>query len=244
MCEPQIRGRAVTKRSLQSFFDAVRTNQRVNGKNFPDWTSIIERIDSCFVAAGKSSKDPKPLMSGLLLNRSQYAFKAASGMALAGQIAEVFPMLRSVLEYAGYCLLLRETPDLESVFIGRHFSAELKQKQRRVFTIEKVKAAVRRRDTKLADIFDENYERSIDFGAHPNPNAVFSSTIPLYEGDGKLSLMTMALYNEPKILVHAFKCTGQVGLTALHVFQYAFGAEFEQSGIARKMEEIANTGML
>jgi hypothetical protein len=85
-------------------------------------------------------------------------------MALAGQVVEVFPILRSVLEYAGYCLLLRETPELESVFIRRHFSTKGKQKQKEVFTIGAAKVAVRRRDTKLADVFVENYERSIDFG--------------------------------------------------------------------------------
>jgi hypothetical protein len=68
--------------------------------------------------------------------------------------------------------------------------------------------------------------------------------VPVDEGDGQTAQMTMALYNEPKILVHAFKSTGQVGLTALHVLRYAFGAEFERAGISRKMEEIAYTGML
>jgi hypothetical protein len=56
--------------------------------------------------------------------------------------------------------------------------------------------------------------------------------------------MTMALYNEPTILVHAFKSTGQAGLTALHVLRYAFGAEFERAGISLEMEEIARTGAL
>jgi hypothetical protein len=53
----------------------------------------------------------------------------------------------------------------------------------------------------------------------------------------------MALYNEPKIL-HAFKSTGQTGLTALHVLRYAFDTEFERAGIGREMEEIAKIGML
>jgi hypothetical protein len=229
----------VTDRSLQSFFDAVRTNQVANSKKFPDWNSIIERIDSCFVHAGQALHDPKPLMSGVLLNRCQYAFKAASALALAGQVVEVFPILRSVLEYAGYCLLLPETPELQSVFILRHRSPKEKQRQKDNFKIGSVKAALRRRDPNLADIFIEFYERSIDFGAHPNPHAVYSAMVPVDEG-----VMTMALCNEPKILVHALKSAGQVGLTALHVLRHAFGAEFERAGIGREMDEIANTGML
>jgi hypothetical protein len=83
-------------------------------------------------------------MSGVLLNRCQYAFKAASALALAGQVVEVFPILRSVLEYAGYCLLLRETPELQSVFILRHRSPKEKQRQKDNFKIGSVKAALRR----------------------------------------------------------------------------------------------------
>jgi hypothetical protein len=68
---------------------------------------------------------------------------------------------------------------------------------------------------------------------------VFSAIVPFEEGP-----MTMALYNEPKILVDAFKSTGQTGLTALHVIRYAFDAEFERAGISHEMEEIARTGAL
>ena len=43
-------------------------------------------------------------MTGVVLLRSQYAYKAAAGMALAGQVAEAFVIMRSCLEYAGYAL--------------------------------------------------------------------------------------------------------------------------------------------
>jgi hypothetical protein len=228
---------AATERSLQSFFDAVRTNQRANSETFPDWTSIIERIDSCLVRAGEGLRDPRPLMSRVLLNRCQYAFKTTAGMALAGQVVEAFVMQRSVLEYAGYALLICKSPELESVFVLRHHSPKEKQRQKDAFKIGPVKVAIRQCDTKLADEFVRLYERSIDFGAHPNPNAVFSAMVSLDEGE-----MTMALFNEPKILVNTFITTGEVGLTALHVLRYAFGAEFEQAGIEREMEEIANSG--
>jgi hypothetical protein len=234
----------VTEKSLQSFFDAVRTNQRANSKIFPDWTSIIERIDRCFVRAGQSLHDPKPLMSGLLLDRCPYAFKTASGMALAGQVVEVFPILRSVLEYAGYCLLLCKTPELQRVFIFRHASDAEMKAQKRAFTIKAVREVVTRHDARLAVLYADLYQRTIDFGAHPNPHAIFSAMAPLDEREGQAGLMTMALYSEPKILVHAFKSTGQVGLAALHVLQYAFRSDFERLGIGREIEEIAKAGML
>jgi hypothetical protein len=45
------------------------------------------------------------------------------------------------------------------------FRPKEKNTQKGAFNIGAVKVAVRRRDTTLADVFVENYERSIDFGA-------------------------------------------------------------------------------
>src|SRR5271166_5388388 len=124
------------KRSLEDFFDALRRNQRANRTNFPQWYAIIERVDDCFVRVGKNLVNPEPPMTGVLLLRCQYAFKTAAGMALAGQVVEVFPILRSILEYAGYCLLLRKRPELQSVFVLRHRSPNEKKKQKDAFNNE------------------------------------------------------------------------------------------------------------
>jgi hypothetical protein len=125
----------MTERSLQEFFDTLRSAQQANRAKFADWYDIIERIDRCFVRAGKSLIKLQSPMTGVFLLRCQYAFKAAAGMALAGQVVEAFVMQRSVLEYAGYCLVIFQTPSLEGVFLGRHASAEAMKTQKEAFTI-------------------------------------------------------------------------------------------------------------
>ena len=128
-------------------------------------------------ARGAISFNPQPVMTGPLLLRCQYAFKAAAAMALAGQAADVFPVLRSVLEYAGYCLLIFETPSLEGVYILRHADGAAMKEQRDAFQIRAIKGTVSRHcSTALTTLFEDLYQRTIDFGAHPNPNAVFSTT--------------------------------------------------------------------
>jgi hypothetical protein len=159
----------MTDRSLQSFFDMAQANQKASRANFADWYDILERMDGCFVRAGKNLINPKPVMPGNLLLRCQYAFKTAAGMALAGQVVEVFVMLRSVLEYAGYGLRIFEKPELDGVFVLRQIGPSEKKAQREALKISAVQAAIGRHDSKLAEVFDENYQRSIDFGAHPNP---------------------------------------------------------------------------
>jgi hypothetical protein len=150
-------------------------------------------------------------------------------MALAGQVVEVFPILRSVLECAGYCLLLCEMPELQRVSIFQRASDAKKKTQKGAFTIKTVREIVVRHDARLAVLYVDLYQRTFDFGAHPNPHAVFSAMVPLGEEDGQAGLMTMALCNKPKILVHAFKSTKQVGLAALHVLRRQSIPEFAKA---------------
>ena len=137
------------QRSLEDFFDALRSNQRANRAIFRQWYAIIERIDNCFVRAGKNLVNPKPPMTGVLLLRCQYAFKTAAGMALAGQVVEVFPILRSVLEYASYCLTIYEKPALQGVFILRHAGEAEKRSQKEAFKMSAIRGGVARHDAKF-----------------------------------------------------------------------------------------------
>jgi hypothetical protein len=233
----------MTERSLQEFFDMLRSAQQANGVAFAEWYDIIKRIDRCFVRAGKNLIKTEPAMTGNLLLRCQFAFATAAGMALAGQVVEVFVMLRSVLEYAAYCLTIFEKPELDRVFVLRHLGPDEMVEQKEAFKIRAIKEAIRRFDARLADLFDENYQRCIDFGGHPNPNASFTAAV-LDEREGESGMTVFPISNDPKIVVHALKSTGQVGLTALCILQHVFKAKFELLGIRREIDALKNTGML
>lgn len=77
------------------FLDAVAPNQKANIKNFPGVYDLLRRMNICLAAAGQNMTNPKPVMSGVLFQRCQYAYKAAAGMALSGQAVEAFVMARS-----------------------------------------------------------------------------------------------------------------------------------------------------
>jgi hypothetical protein len=233
----------MTERSLQEFFDTLRSAQQANRAKFPVWYEIVERIDRCFVRAGENLINPEPVMTGNLLLRCQYAFKTAAGMALAGQVVEAFVMQRSVLEYAGYCLTIFEKPELDRVFILRHVGLDEMEKQKQAFRIRSVKEAIRRFDAKLADIFDENYQRSIDFGGHPNPHASFSGSV-FDERTCENGMTVLAISTEPKIVIFTLKCTAQVGLTALCMLQHAFKEKFELLGITPEIDALKASGLL
>ncbi|MBB5373992.1 hypothetical protein [Acidocella aromatica] len=229
--------------TLAKFLEMVRSNQLANRSNHADWYAIIKTIDDCFVRGGANLVNPQPVMGGILFLRCQYAFKTAAGMALAGQVTEVFVMLRSVLEYAGYALLIHDNAALQDVWLGRHVSPTDKRAQKDAFRISDVKSAVKRHDARLGEIFDESYERTVDFGGHPNPHAAFSA-MHMDEDEGQTGLTALAISNDVTVVQHALKSTAQIGLTALHIFQHVFTAKFELLGIREVMEGLMATGRL
>jgi len=64
----------MTERSLQDFFDTLRSAQQATRAKFPVWYDIIERIDRCFVRAGENLINPKPVVTGTAYNDRGLAF--------------------------------------------------------------------------------------------------------------------------------------------------------------------------
>lgn len=232
-----------TDDNLEQFFQKLRSNQSANKELFADWYAKIKSINDCFAIAGKNLIDPRPIISGILFSRCQYAFKTSAGMALAGQATEVFVMLRSVLEYTGYALAIFDDPTLENVWIERHVDPEKLKRQRDAFKISNVRDVIKKYDSKLKDIYDELYERTINFGGHPNPHAVFVS-MRMDSEKGEPSLFSLAISSDPKSIQHALKSTAQVGFTALHIFQHIYKEKFELLGIREVIERLRSTGQI
>jgi hypothetical protein len=228
--------------NLIPFFELVARNQKANIARFPAAYEFIRRVNICLSTAGKNLINPKPVMAGVMFLRCQYAYKAAAGMALSGQVVEAFVMMRSCLEYAGYALAMFKDPDLESIFMARHLSAEGMDQQKTRFRISEIRSVIASFDAKLAAVFQTFYERSIDFGGHPNPHAT-NSAIQMAEDPADRSFTALALSTDEQILLHAMKSVTQVGLTALFIFQHIFKAKFELLGIRAEMDKLRSENL-
>jgi hypothetical protein len=223
--------------NLIPFFDLVANNQKASIRNFPEQYELLRRVNVCLSTAGQKLVNPKPLMCAILFLRCQYTYKAAAGMSLSGQAVEAFVLARACLEYAGYALGIFHNPALEVVFANRHVSDVDMQAQKAAFRISEVKKVIESFDGKLATIFAELYQRSIDFGGHPNPHGTFSTMFIEHKGPDAF-ISTVALMTDPTILRHAMKSVAQVGLCSLFIFQHIFRAKFELLGIRAEMDRL------
>jgi hypothetical protein len=165
-------------------------------------------------------------------------------MTLAGQVPESFVMMRSCLEYAGYALAIfadprpENAPSREEVFVNRHIDDASMKAQKKEFQIGNIHKTIAAFDQSVANIFQFLYNRSIDYGGHPNPNGLLSA-MHLDKEDEKLtSIMTLAMTVEPLPLMYAMRSVAQVGLTVLYIFEQIFKAKFELLGIRFEMDAL------
>jgi hypothetical protein len=240
---------STTDKSLARFLETVYANQQGNRQRFPEWYRIIQRVDDCFVKVGKHLYNQKPVLTGPLFLRSQYAYKTAAGMTLAGQVAESFVMMRSCLEYAGYALAifadprLEDAPSREEVFVNRHVDDASMKAQKEEFKIANIRETIAVFDQKLANIFKFLYDRTIDFGGHPNPYGMLSAMNIGMDNEEMTSITTLALTVEATPLEFSMKSVAQVGLTSLYVFQHIFKAKFELLGVRAEMDALRKEGL-
>jgi hypothetical protein len=148
-----------------------------------------------------------------------------------------FALQRSCLENAGYARLIADDSTLSESWIRRDDNEETKKLIRRKFTQTAIRDSIGAKDPKLSEIYQALYERSIDFGAHPNEKAVTSSLV-------KGSLMTKTiqfklLTGDGVALDNSLRSAAQAGICALKVFGTVFKAQFDSEGFSLRTNQTA-----
>jgi len=145
-------------------------------------------------------------LAAVLLVRSHAAYRAACATAMGTQLPETFVLLRSCLEYAGYGLHLNINPLLGETWLKRHDDAAALRAMRKAFQAGEVEKSISTTDTELARVYKELYERTIDFGGHPNLRGVLSN-IMWNEAENKRELQQIYLHANETTVLHALKTT-------------------------------------
>lgn len=112
-----------------------------------------------------------------------------------------------------------------------------KRTVRRNFTNLGVIKTLRARDATLCSIIEQLYERTLDFGAHPNELAVTGSMV-LNRGDDRVEMGQVYLNGDPLSLDHALKSSAQLGLGSLCIFKHIFRERFELLGVGDVIEDL------
>jgi hypothetical protein len=223
---------------LSDFFEAVRQQQFASFANNPGGAyGVICEVDLCFVKITENLTHPKNLLGAVLLVRSHAAFRAACGTAMGTQLPETFVLLRSCLEYAAYGLHVNANPTLGETWLKRHDDADALKAMKKAFQGVEVEQTIVQTDTELGRIYKALYERTIDFGGHPNLRGVLSNML-MEESAEKRQLQPIYLHANETTVLHALKTTAQIGLCSLFLFQHVFPERFLLLQLRPKLTEL------
>jgi hypothetical protein len=219
---------------LSAFIDNALANIFATFVHKPIQYKYILDVDSCFYKAASNLSNPTDFVAAFLLLRSHSAYRAACRLALSGQAAESYVVLRSCLEYAIYALHINKNSPLAELWLQRHADDASLRAMRNEFQHAKVIRTLQRTDAKLCDSIALLYERTIDFGGHPNERAVTGS-MEINSGGNSKEYLQIYLHSDGLALEHALKTTAQCGLGSLLVFQCIYPERFALLGINEKL---------
>lgn len=222
------------KDSLTEFLETAHQNRWATFANKKDWFQRLVRLDACFMQIVKNWLNPSSIIAPLFFFRCHAAYRAACEHALAGQVADLFPQIRSCLEYAGYALHIHKNADLGEKWLKRHDDESTMKAVKSEFTVSNIRTTIGKANQQAAKVFEELYQRAIDFGAHPNERSV-TSNLAIKEQEGRKELQQIYLHGDSLALDHGLKTTAQTGVCALEILREVFPERFELLGIQAEL---------
>lgn len=219
---------------LSGYLEQAHRNRFATYFNLPPAYNKLVQVDDAFLDLFKEWKDEEHLLSSLLLIRGHSAFRAACDLGMATCATDAFPAIRACLEYAGYAFAIVRDTTAGDTWLNRHDDAATLRAVKARFTVRNVREAIEREDADVAKRFDAFYDRSIDFGAHPNLHG-FSASLRIVENEGDHRFEQAYFQGGSLAAQHALGCIAQTALCALEVAQLAFPTRFAATGVARKV---------
>jgi hypothetical protein len=228
---------------LSEFFKLAEYNDRVTSLNYLIVFELLKEVDSAFKDVQKAIEhDSKPelLVPRFLIVRTHSSFLAAIRLAMSGQIAEAYPVLRQAIEQAWYALHIAKDPSAPScmeVWLRRNEDAMAKARCKQEFTIANVCATHEALDPDTSKHLKELYESVIDYGAHPNQLGVLVG-IAHSKTAKKIEYQVGILNPKPLPMIVTVRLAVAVAVGAFKVFQLIFPERFRIMSLEIRIDEL------
>ncbi len=220
---------------LSRFIELARRHQFEMFERLTGSYRRLRDLDALWLAVASNLDNTQELYAPFFFCRSHSAFRASCQLLLAGQVPETYMTLRGCLEAALYGSFISQRPELWDVWCRRNDSEASKRAVRGTF---KVRALMDSLDTESQLAAQACYDRTIDYGAHPNPGSVFSSLSMEQSGDALNFEMEYLLSGDSLDMKLALRSTAQVGVCAFRVFGRIFQDRYDLLGLWQKLQPI------
>lgn len=224
---------------LSSFLGEAQQNAHGSFHRKKNAYGRLRETDDCFEKVANNLLNPKDQIAPLFLLRSHSAYRATCGLAMSSQVVECFATARLCIEYAGYGLFIHDNPNLRNIWFDKGKGGYEKKIFLRTFTLGNVRDCIELHDKRLAAVYNDLYQRTIDIGAHPNELAVSGSM--KVEDDptsDRVHIKQLYLHGDGLPMDAGLKTTAQIGICSLHLFQWIFKERLSLLGITDRLQEL------
>ncbi len=222
---------------LTQFLQLTHQQQYATFHNKRDVTARLIALDELFFRVSDGWLNPQSEIAALLLLRCHASLRAAAGEAMAGQVVESYRQSRGMMENAAYAVRIHREPKLGEIWLNRHANEAGMKAAKAAFMHVNVLKAVKAANQHAGDRFEKLYQRSIDFGGHPNERSVTGST-KMTKTPGRREMLAVMLHGDDAAFNMGLKSVAQCALVSLEMLQAAFNARFELLGINAAMLEL------
>ena len=217
--------------SLSKFIQDTIDNTYATFHNLKPPYNRLKDIHIAFRKIVDNIENTPDWFATFFLVRSHSALLGAVRLALSGQVPEAYMVLRGCLENALYGFYVTRKAESRETWLRRHDNEESKKKVRKEFKISNLIDLLEKEDDRLRNIAKDLYERTIDYGGHPNERALLSVTTKHVDENKTKFQSAYLIGNEPALKLCLKSCS-QIGVCSLSIFQMIYKERFDILGLS------------
>ncbi len=198
----------------------------------------ITEIDTLYRRFIENLNHTRDWFSAFFVLRAHSAYLAACRLTVSGQIPESYMVQRGCLENALYGFHIATRPELREIWLRRHDNEASMRAVKQEFKIGTIFNRLVLTNAKVAEVAKTLYDRTIDYGAHPNEQALMQVLHMERDADNiRLEVRYLSRGEEPAFGA-CFKTTAQVGVCVLDTFRLVFRERFQLLGLERELDQL------
>lgn len=221
--------------SLSQFTDTFRNNIFASFVRLRPAYERLAAIDKGYRLIGENLLNPPDWFVALFLLRTHSSYLGGAHLALAGQLPESYMLLRGCVENAVYAFYFHKNPDSHERWLRRHDNPKAKKVVEHEFKIRALLRLLSKHDEKLGNAASMLYERSIDYGGHPNERAV-TQMLKLTKNEAQRRFDLNYLTGHIRAMDLCLKTAAQAGVCGL--FEYVFPERYALLGLTDQIRNL------
>ena len=219
---------------LARYLAAAWRNSVRTIRNEPALYDALAEIDGVFRRLVAHADESPERIAGAMLVRTHGSLLAASSLALGGQVAEAYALMRSALRSALLGVFIAGNDERQQIWVARADDDRAAERAQATFANGPMLRHLRDLDAATAGIYERLHQRTIERGAHPNVHGPIANDA----NEDSIDFSRCYLVVEDDVQRMALRSTAQVGICTLSMLYYVFGDLYREYGLDGRLTKL------